>query len=40
MLSISTPGLELVGLRANRPDDKFGIAAGYAHVSERAQRSN
>ncbi|WP_311982632.1 carbohydrate porin [Bradyrhizobium japonicum] len=26
-----------MGLRDDRPDDKFGIAAGYAHVSRRAQ---
>lgn len=30
-------GIELVGLDERRPDDKFGIAAGYAHVSKRAQ---
>ncbi|TYL70339.1 carbohydrate porin [Bradyrhizobium cytisi] len=30
-------GLELIGLSDARPDDKFGIAAGYAHVSKRAQ---
>lgn len=30
-------GLEFIGLRDDRPDDKFGIAAGYAHVSRRAQ---
>lgn len=24
-------------MRDGRPDDKFGIAAGYAHVSKRAQ---
>ncbi|WP_245344077.1 carbohydrate porin [Bradyrhizobium japonicum] len=30
-------GLEFIGLRDDRPDDKFGIAAGYAHVSKRAQ---
>ncbi|WP_246774944.1 carbohydrate porin [Bradyrhizobium diazoefficiens] len=30
-------GFEFVGLSDKRPDDKFGIAAGYAHVSKRAQ---
>lgn len=30
-------GVELVGLDERRPDDKFGIAAGYAHVSKRAR---
>ncbi len=30
-------GLECIGLSDARPDDKFGIAAGYAHVSKRAQ---
>jgi porin len=30
-------GLEFIGLNDKRPDDKFGIAAGYAHVSKRAQ---
>lgn len=30
-------GIEFIGLRDYRPDDKFGIAAGYAHVSKRAQ---
>ncbi|MBV8700301.1 MAG: carbohydrate porin [Bradyrhizobium sp.] len=30
-------GVEFVGLIDSRPDDKFGIAAGYAHVSRRAQ---
>jgi porin len=30
-------GVEFVGLIASRPDDKFGIAGGYAHVSRRAQ---
>jgi porin len=30
-------GIEFVGLSDNRPDDKFGIALGYAHVSKRAQ---
>ncbi len=30
-------GLEFIGLSDKRPDDKFGIAAGYAHVSKRAQ---
>jgi porin len=30
-------GIEFVGLSDKRPDDKFGIAVGYAHVSKRAQ---
>lgn len=30
-------GVEFIGLNDMRPDDKFGIAAGYAHVSKRAQ---
>jgi porin len=30
-------GVEFIGLRDDRPDDKFGIAAGYVHVSKRAQ---
>ncbi|MEA2922031.1 MAG: porin [Bradyrhizobium sp.] len=30
-------GVEFVGLSEARPDDKFGIAAGYAHTSRRAQ---
>ena len=30
-------GIELIGLSNARPDDKFGIAAGYAHVSKRAR---
>ncbi|MCK1665567.1 carbohydrate porin [Bradyrhizobium sp. 153] len=30
-------GIEFIGLRDDRPDDKFGIAVGYAHVSKRAQ---
>lgn len=30
-------GIEFIGLSDARPDDKFGIAAGYAHVSKRAQ---
>ncbi|MCD9824429.1 porin [Bradyrhizobium japonicum] len=30
-------GIEFIGLDDRRPDDKFGIAAGYAHVSKRAQ---
>jgi porin len=30
-------GFELIGLTDKRPDDKFGLAAGYAHVSNRAQ---
>jgi porin len=29
-------GVELIGLSEQRPKDKFGIAAGYAHVSSRA----
>jgi porin len=29
-------GVELIGLSDRRPKDKFGIAAGYAHVSSRA----
>jgi porin len=30
-------GLEFIGLRDQRPHDKFGIAAAYAHVSPRAR---
>lgn len=30
-------GIEFIGLSDRRPDDKFGVAAGYAHVSKRAQ---
>jgi len=30
-------GIEIIGLSDKRPDDKFGIAVGYAHVSKRAQ---
>jgi porin len=30
-------GIEFIGLSDSRPDDKFGIAAGYARVSKRAQ---
>ncbi len=30
-------GLEFIGLSDKRPDDKFGVAAAYAHVSKRAQ---
>jgi porin len=30
-------GVEFIGLSDDRPDDKFGIAAGYAHVSKPAQ---
>jgi porin len=30
-------GVELIGLSDRRPKDKFGIAAGYAHVSSRAR---
>ncbi|MCP3398918.1 MULTISPECIES: carbohydrate porin [unclassified Bradyrhizobium] len=29
--------MEFIGLNDSRPDDKFGIAAGYARVSRRAQ---
>jgi porin len=29
-------GIEFIGLSDQRPKDKFGIAAGYAHVSSRA----
>jgi porin len=31
-------GIEFIGLAENRPDDKFGVAAGYAHISRRAQQ--
>jgi len=31
-------GLEFIGLYDSRPDDKFGIGIGYAHVSKRAQQ--
>ena len=31
-------GIEFIGLAEKRPDDKFGIAAGYAHISKRAQQ--
>lgn len=31
-------GLEFIGLNDKRPDDKLGIAAGYAHISKRAQQ--
>jgi porin len=31
-------GVEFIGLSEKRPDDKFGIAAGYAHISKRAQQ--
>jgi porin len=31
-------GIEFIGVSDKRPDDKFGIAAGYAHVSKRAQQ--
>jgi porin len=31
-------GIEFIGLSEKRPDDKFGIAAGYAHISKRAQQ--
>jgi porin len=30
-------GIEFIGLSDKRPDDKFGIAVGYAHVSKCAQ---
>jgi porin len=30
-------GIEFIGLADARPSDKFGIGAGYAHVSRRAQ---
>jgi len=30
-------GVEFIGLSDRRPDDKFGMAVGYAHVSKRAQ---
>jgi len=30
-------GVEFIGFRDDRPNDKFGIAAAYAHVSKRAQ---
>jgi porin len=30
-------GIEFIGLSEARPDDKFGIAAGYAHVGRHAQ---
>ncbi len=30
-------GIEFIGLSNARPKDKFGIAAGYAHVSRRAR---
>jgi porin len=31
-------GIEFIGLSDKRPDDKFGIAAGYARISRRAQQ--
>ena len=31
-------GLEFRGLSQTRPDDKFGIAVGYAHISKGAQQ--
>ncbi|NOJ43311.1 carbohydrate porin [Bradyrhizobium australiense] len=31
-------GIEFIGLYDSRPDDKFGIGIGYAHVSKRAQQ--
>ena len=30
-------GVELIGLSDKRPNDKFGVAVGYAHVSQRAR---
>lgn len=30
-------GIEFIGLTGSRPDDKFGIAAGYAHVAKRVR---
>ena len=30
-------GVQITGLDARRPTDKFGIAVGYAHVSSRAR---
>jgi porin len=30
-------GIEFIGINDARPDDKFGIAVGYAHVARRAQ---
>jgi porin len=30
-------GVEFIGLSEARPNDKFGVAVGYAHVSRRAQ---
>ncbi len=32
-------GIEFIGLRDERPNDKFGIAAGYAHVSNGRRHS-
>jgi carbohydrate-selective porin OprB len=29
-------GIEFIGLNEARPNDKFGIAAGYAHFSRHA----
>jgi porin len=31
-------GIDVFGLWDSRPNDKFGIAVGYAHVSQRAQQ--
>jgi porin len=31
-------GVEFIGLCEKRPDDKLGIAAGYAHISKRVQQ--
>jgi porin len=30
-------GIDFIGLSDQRPNDKFGVAVGYAHVSKRAQ---
>jgi porin len=30
-------GIELIGLSDKRPNDKFGVAVGYAHVSQHAR---
>jgi len=35
--SYADGGIEFIGLSDARPKDKFGIAAGYAHVSSRAR---
>jgi porin len=31
-------GIEFIGLSEKRPDDKFGMAFGYAHISKRAEQ--